>query len=238
MRDALPEELAGLRSPVVVVAHPDDESFGLGAVVASLVDGGASVAQICLTRGEASTLGVTRASTGADPTAPLASRRANELERAAAALGIGPIVTAAHADGHLAEVDPDALVSEVVHHAMRLGADGFVVFDSDGITGHPDHRAATRAALGAAAHLDVPVVAWTVPTSVAETLNAELGTGFVGRADDEVDVRLRVDRTRQLEAIACHRSQSGDNAVLWRRLELMGETEALRWLRRPPAAAS
>jgi hypothetical protein len=42
---------------------------------------------------------------------------------------------------------------------------------------------------------------------------------------------VEVDRTRQLKAIACHRSQATDNPVLWRRLDLLGDRERLRYLR-------
>ena len=41
---------------LAVVAHPDDESFGLGAVLAAMVGEGAEVGVLCLTHGEASTL--------------------------------------------------------------------------------------------------------------------------------------------------------------------------------------
>ena len=44
------------RSVLAVVAHPDDESFGLGAVLAGFVDAGAAVAVLCFTHGESSTL--------------------------------------------------------------------------------------------------------------------------------------------------------------------------------------
>ncbi|WP_327727492.1 hypothetical protein OG250_10135 [Streptomyces sp. NBC_00487] len=39
-----------------------------------------------------------------------------------------------------------------------------------------------------------------------------------------------VPRERQYRAIACHASQSSDNPVLWRRLELLGDREYLRVL--------
>ena len=100
-----------------------------------------------------------------------------------------------------------------------------------GVTGHPDHEHATRAALVTAARLDLPVLAWTVLEPVAAKLNAEFATAFVGRSSDQVDLTLTVDRARQLTAVACHRTQSHDNPVLWRRLELTGNREPLRWLR-------
>lgn len=43
---------------------------------------------------------------------------------------------------------------------------------------------------------------------------------------------MPVDRTAQHEAIAAHASQAVPGSVLWRRLELQGPTETLRWLRR------
>ncbi|MER6126041.1 PIG-L family deacetylase [Streptomyces sp. NPDC001795] len=46
----------GERRVPTVVAHPDDQSFGLGGLLALLADGGAPAAVLCFTHGEASTL--------------------------------------------------------------------------------------------------------------------------------------------------------------------------------------
>ena len=55
-----PREPHGLlpawESVLAVVAHPDDESFGLGAIIDRMTSGGAAVHVLCYTRGEASTL--------------------------------------------------------------------------------------------------------------------------------------------------------------------------------------
>ncbi len=103
------------------------------------------------------------------------------------------------------------------------------------MTGHPDHGAATAAALLAAAGLELPVLGWTLPVQVADRLNAELGTGFIGHSADDIDIELPVDRSRQLAACAAHVSQAIPASVLWRRLELLGGAEHLRWLSvRPP----
>ena len=99
------------------------------------------------------------------------------------------------------------------------------------MTGHPDHARATETALAAAAALGLPVPGWALPQAVAGTLNAEFGTGFTGRQAGDLDEIVTVDRALQRQAIACHRSQSADNPVLWRRLELPGGTEHLRLLR-------
>ena len=38
---------------LAVVAHPDDESFGLGAIIDRMTSGGAAVHVLCFTRGSA-----------------------------------------------------------------------------------------------------------------------------------------------------------------------------------------
>jgi hypothetical protein len=79
------------------------------------------------------------------------------------------------------------------------------------------------------------VIAWAIQQTVAVVLDAEFGTTFTGRPAEQIDLAITVDRAAQLEAIACHASQSAHNRVLWRRLELLGNTEHLRYLRRARA---
>ena len=157
-------------SVLAVCAHPDDESFGLGAVLTRFADAGATVSMLCFTHGEASTLGRSDR--------PLGEVRRAELTAAAAVLGVGRVALLDYPDGGLAEVPLE-----------RLAAD------------------------------------------VADELNAEFSAGFVGRDAGGVDLRLDVDRAVQRRAIACHASQAHDNPVLARRLELLGDTESLVWLR-------
>jgi N-acetylglucosamine malate deacetylase 2 len=217
--DALPAWM----SVLVVVAHPDDESFGLGALVDAFARSGAGVEVLCLTHGEASTLH------GAP--GDLASLRGAELAAAAAVLGVTRAMLKDHADGDLNGLPVAMLAAEVVAAADSFGAEGFLVFDSAGVTGHPDHMAATAAALLAAETLSLPVLGWTLPEAVAAQLNQELGAGFVGHPDQEIDLRVSVDRARQRLASQAHTSQALPSSVLWRRLELLGNSECLRWLR-------
>ena len=228
---ARPDAPPAVGAALAVCAHPDDETFGLGAVLAALVDGGAAVEALCFTRGDASTLGQPR-----DLNA-LADVRATELAAAARVLGLLGHELLAYPDGRLAGIPVAELAAHVVTAARRQGTDLLVVFDEGGVTGHPDHQRATDAALAAADRLDLGVLAWAVREPVAAALNAELGTGFQGRCAVEIDLTIAVERDRQRRAIACHRSQATDNPVLWRRLELTGPTEPLRWLRRPGGGA-
>ena len=217
--DALP----GWTSVLAVVAHPDDESFGLGAILDAFTRGGARVEVLCLTHGEASTLH------GAP--GDLASLRGAELAAAADLLGVSRAVLHDHRDGDLGELPAAMLAAEVVAAADSAHADGLLVFDAAGVTGHPDHMAATAAGLLAAEMLNLPALGWTLPEAVAAQLNHELGAGFIGHPDGEIDLRVTVDRTRQRLASHAHVSQALPGSVLWRRLELLGDTERLRWLR-------
>ncbi len=216
------DHLPQVDEALVVCAHPDDESFGLGAVLSALSEQGTSVRVLCLTHGEASTLG------GA--IRPLGEVRAAELRAAAAVLGLGEVTLLSYPDGDLGRVPLEELARRVDEATGR--SELLVVFDEGGITGHPDHRRATEAAVLAATRHHLPVLAWVLSELVAAQLNAEHGTAFVGRAGSEIDIVVGVDREPQLAAIACHASQSGDNPVLWRRLELSGDREHLRWLTR------
>lgn len=207
---------------LVVCAHPDDESFGLGAVLSTLADAGSRLTVVCFTRGAASTL---QAVAG-----DLATIRAAELDAAGEVLGVTRVELLDYPDGALATVPIDELTAHVVGVARDVEPSILLVFDHGGITGHPDHQHATTAALHAAATLSLRVLAWAIPAKVADALNAEFGTTFVGRSDDELDIAITVDRTRQLDAIRQHHSQSTDNPVVWRRLDLHGATEHLRYL--------
>jgi len=216
-------ELPAWRSVLAVVAHPDDESFGLGAVLSAFAAAGATVTVLCFTHGEASTLhGVS---------GDLGAVRVGELDAAARVLGASGVRLLGYRDGALAEVDLGELAAHVVELAGRVGADGLVAFDLDGVTGHPDHCRATAAGLCAAGTLGLRLLGWTLPHETADKLSKECGAWFTGQQPSGLDVVITVDRTRQLDAIAEHRSQAVPGSVLWRRLELLGEHEHLRWLR-------
>lgn len=219
------DDLPRWRSVLAVVAHPDDESFGLGAVLAGFADAGAAVAVLCYTHGESSTLhGIE---------GDLDSVRAAELAGATRALGVDPVRLLGYPDGALTEVDVDELSAHVLDLAAEVGADGLLVFDTDGVTGHLDHASATISALAAADSSGLAVLGWTVPRSVAAALNQEYGAAFTGHEPEDIDLVVTLDRTRQLAAVACHPSQAVPESLLWRRLDQLGDREYLRWLRRP-----
>jgi LmbE family N-acetylglucosaminyl deacetylase len=213
--DPLGAAIAAATAALAVVAHPDDESFGLGGVLSALSRAGVPLRVLCFTHGEASTLGDVRG---------LAEVRACELRRAATVLGVGDVALLDFPDGGLADI-PSAVLESVVEDRLDK-TDLLVVFEPGGVTGHPDHQAATAAAAGVAARRGVSVLEWGVPSDVAAALNDQFASSFV--AAEGVDVE--VDRAAQLQAIRCHESQAHDNPILRRRLALQGRRERLRLL--------
>jgi LmbE family N-acetylglucosaminyl deacetylase len=199
----------------VVVAHPDDESFGLGAIISRMTATGAAVHILCYTHGEASTLN----ENGAD----LARERETELQQASTELAAATVTLRGYPDGSLAAIAPGELVGHITDLAARHRPDGLLVFDDTGITGHPDHQASTRAAVQAATAAELPVLAWALPTAIADRL----------QPPDRLDLCVRVDRASQRRAALMHASQISPSAVVWRRWQMQGDCEHLRWLLPP-----
>jgi LmbE family N-acetylglucosaminyl deacetylase len=125
-----------VRRILAVVAHPDDESFGLGAVLDRFVSCGIDAAVLCFTTGEASTL---RQLDG-----DLATVRASELRAAATILGIEQVELLDYPDGHLDRTPVADLAAHVADQIGQWRPSHLLVFDEGGVTGHPDHRQATR----------------------------------------------------------------------------------------------
>jgi LmbE family N-acetylglucosaminyl deacetylase len=212
----LPPALSGVRRLLAVVAHPDDESFGLGAVITTLVGAGTKISVLCLTAGEASTLGAP---------ADLAAVRAAELAAAAAVLGV---------QAHILDLPDGSLASRPAAELERLveqhlgSAEALLVFERGGVTGHPDHRAASLAGAAIAVRHALPLVEWGLPSSLANRLSHEFGLPLSGLDRGADVVEMRVDRTKQWAAINEHRSQHPDNPLLSRRLTLQGDREQIR----------
>lgn len=220
--------LPGWSKVLVIVAHPDDESFGLGAIVSLMTATGAAAHILCYTHGEASTLN--------ENDTDLDREREAELQQASTELAAATVTLLDYPDGGLAAIPPPELAAHAVGLAARHRPDGVLVFDDTGITCHPDHQAATRAAVQAATVAGLPVLAWALPAAIADRLRAETGQPFTGQPPDRLDLCIRVDRTRQRRAALMHASQISPAAVLWRRLQLQGDCEHLRWLLPPPTA--
>src|SRR5437660_1765598 len=94
---------------LVVVAHPDDETFGTGSVIAHAAAQGRRVVVCCATRGEAGhdTSGTTRSPE------ELAAVREGELRAAAEVLGAHEVIVLDYADSDMQGPMPDNALAAV-----------------------------------------------------------------------------------------------------------------------------
>lgn len=211
---------------VAVVAHPDDESFGCGSLIAQASTAGARVTVICATRGEA---GERRPDPITDAW-PIALLRETELCQAAIVLGVDDVRFLDLVDsGFSGEPPRCALISEPVDRlAGRLRAEltdvqPDVVLTLDGCDGHRDHVHLRDAVAVAVATMDRPIrlvnssLARSLMIAWAQAMRAEephrehlaIDDDQLGRPDDELTA---IDTSDVLEmrerAIACHLSQA------------------------------
>ena len=134
-----------------ILAHPDDESLGMGGTLAKYAAEGVATYLVTATRGEHGWFGDEK-----DYPGPQALGRIREAEllAAAKALGIREVEFLDYVDGSLDQADPAEAVAKIVGHLRRVRPHIVVTFDPNGAYGHPDHIAIcqfTTAAVIAAA---------------------------------------------------------------------------------------
>ncbi len=121
---------------MIILAHPDDETFSMGGTLAKAAAEGKRVHLVTATRGE---LGISGKSV--KETAVI---REAELRRACAQLGVQQLTFLDYVDGALANI-PDSEGADRLLTLMRQSPPEVVVtFGPDGISGHPDHLAVYR----------------------------------------------------------------------------------------------
>jgi LmbE family N-acetylglucosaminyl deacetylase len=147
---------------LAVLAHPDDESLGLGGTIAKYVSEGVDVFLLTATRGDA---GRYRGYPRDDPRHPgpsaLAGIRETELRAAASILGMRDVRLLDYPDQHLDRVLPGEAIAQIAGYICEVRPDVVVTFPPDGAYGHPDHVAISQltcaavvAAAGSAAATD------------------------------------------------------------------------------------
>ena len=90
--------------------------------------------------------------------------------------------------------------------------------------------AATSAGLLAAETLDLPVLGWTLSETVAVQLSRQFGTSFLGHHEEQIDLRVIVERARQRLASQAEAAKATPSAAR-HRLEILADTQSQRWLR-------
>jgi len=140
---------------MAVLAHPDDESLGIGGTLAKYASEGVEVFLLTATRGDGGRYRGYRGDDARHPGAEaLAVIREDELRAAASVLGIHDVALLDYRDQQLDRADPRRAIGDIAAHLRRVRPDVVVTFAPDGAYGHPDHIAIsqfTTAAIVAAA---------------------------------------------------------------------------------------
>lgn len=145
---------------LAVHAHPDDEVFGTGGVLARSAAEGIHTVLICATKGENGE--IHDPELDEEEARPrLASIREEELRRACEILGVGELIFLGYRDSGMVgtpenadernfhNADRDEAVGRVVAVIRRVKPQVVVTYDPRGGYGHPDHIAAHKATVAA-----------------------------------------------------------------------------------------
>ncbi len=139
------------------LAHPDDESFGSGGVIARYVSDGAEVSLICATNGDVGTV----APEFMKDYASVADLRQAELDCAAAKLKLKHLVKLGYRDSGMMnsetsrdprclwQIPREQVIRRVVEVIRELRPQVVITFNKYGGYGHPDHIAIQQATVGA-----------------------------------------------------------------------------------------
>ena len=210
---------------MAVLAHPDDESLGVGGTLAKYASEGVDVALVTATSGDAGRFHGHRQGDPAHPgPAELGRIREAELRAAATALGVQDVSCLGYGDGQLDRVNPRQAVADIAQHLRRHRPDVVITFGPDGAYGHPDHIAIsqfTTAAIVAAAdshvvsklyYLAWPASTWAAYESAVQKLVASVdGTERQATPWPEWAITTEIDTRRfwpaVWRAVSCHASQ-------------------------------
>ena len=141
---------------LIAFAHPDDESFGLGGLIAKYVADGVEVYYVCSTNGDVGT--IPEAMQGNYNS--IAELRLSELDCASAKLGFTEVVKVGYKDSgmmgsetsqdpncswYIWQNHPQQMIDRMVHEIRRIKPQVVITFNKYGAYGHPDHIAIQRA---------------------------------------------------------------------------------------------
>ena len=124
---------------LAVLAHPDDESLGIGGTLAKAAQEGIETFLVVATRGERGRLGSERP--GGAVLGPIRER---ELREAASVLGVREVTFLDYLDAEVDQVEPRLAIERIAREIRRIRPQVVITFAHDGNYGHPDHVAVSQ----------------------------------------------------------------------------------------------
>lgn len=208
--------MADLGTILCLWAHPDDETYLSGGLLAEASRAGRRCVCVVATRGEAGT-----PDPDAWPPERLAALRTIEMENALAALGDVELVWLDYPDGGCAAVPDDEATDKLAAIISEVGPDTILTFGPDAMTGHSDHAAVcawATAAFERAARPGARLLYATVSddwaneyVSVLEPFNVYEPGYPIPTARDDIVLTFELSdelMEAKMEAVRAHSSQS------------------------------
>jgi LmbE family N-acetylglucosaminyl deacetylase len=160
---------------MAILAHPDDESLGVGGTLAKYAAEGVETFLVTATRGQKGRFRGHRDPPEHPGAERLGEIRERELRAAASVLGVGEVAVLDYQDQALDRTDTHEAIEAIAAQIRRVRPHVVVTFGPDGAYGHPDHIAisqfTTAAIVEAAGAADVPHqvaklyhIAWSAAT--------------------------------------------------------------------------
>lgn len=130
------QDVAQLGTIMFIGAHPDDETFTAGGLLAAAAQNGQTTIIVTATRGEGGVQDESRW-----PAANLGDIRTAELQQALEILGCTHHYWLDYADGACATESDAPAITRITELIVKHQPDTILTFGPDGLTGHPDHQA-------------------------------------------------------------------------------------------------
>ncbi|TSC77467.1 MAG: LmbE family protein [Parcubacteria group bacterium Gr01-1014_33] len=156
---------------LIITAHPDDESFGMGGTIYKNNKAGGKTAVICATLGEKGSSHLKVPATEAE----LKQIRKKEIENATHYMGVEKLFLLNLPDGKLHLKKYTSLFSRKAFAiASHQKPDAILSFGAYGMSGHLDHITAYRVAKRIAKRFRVPLFTLTIPPALVNDFIARI----------------------------------------------------------------
>lgn len=227
-------DVATLGTILGVWAHPDDEAYTSGGLMAAATRAGQRVVCVTATRGE---LGTPEPEIW--PPARLAEQRSVELENCLSILGVGEHHWLGYQDGNCAAINEDEATHRLSQLILAVNPDTILTFGPDGYTGHVDHMTVcnwTTRAFRATAHAQARLLyvtaeeAWMQRWTRVNNEFSVFNPGYpVLTPESDLFIQLKLPPDLLANKVSALRAQATQTAEL---IEVMGVGEYSNWVSR------
>jgi LmbE family N-acetylglucosaminyl deacetylase len=173
-------------------AHPDDETFMSGGLMALATQNGQTVICATATRGEAGIYDPIRW-----PAETIGAERALELANALRIIGVRHHHWLHYTDGACSSVPDDTAVTQIMQSIAAYQPDTIVTFPPDGVTGHEDHKAVSRWARLLAGKLPKP------PRVLYAVNSINMYTNYLKEVDEKLNIYFNIDQPDLYQESEC-----------------------------------